>query len=138
MALEHLTLKDGTQIPRGAMIAWAANELDNDPNMVPNPEQFDPLRSYRKRHEDYEKNKHRFVAGQTSACSLAFGYGSQACPGRYFSIAEVKLVLMRMLVDFEFKFPEGKTSVRHIHVQENIFTDPYAKIMMRVRGDTTQ
>lgn len=99
------------------------------------PERFDPLRSYRKRHADYDKNKYRFTAGQTNAASLSFGYGSQACPGRYFAVAEIKLVLMRLLLDFEFRHPDGKTRPQTMYADENVFMDPGAKLMMRTRKD---
>ncbi|KAK8132038.1 cytochrome P450 monooxygenase, partial [Apiospora kogelbergensis] len=135
IALEALTLKDGTKIPKGARIAWAGHELANDADVVARPERFDPLRSYRKRHADYEKNKHRFTAGQTNAASLSFGYGGQACPGRYFAVAEIKLVLMRLLLEFEFRLPDGKKRPQTMYADENVFMDPSAKLMMRTRKD---
>ncbi|KAK8103052.1 cytochrome P450 monooxygenase [Apiospora sp. TS-2023a] len=133
IALQPLTLKDGTQIPQGARIAWAGHELANDPAVVADPARFDPLRSYRKRHTDYAKNKNKFTAGQTNADSLSFGYGGQACPGRYFAVAEIKLVLMRLLLEFDFRLPPGKERPATRYADENVFMDPHAKLLMRTR-----
>lgn len=67
------------------------------------------MRSYRKRYANNGELINRFTAGQTDKNSLSFGYGGQACPGRYFAVAEIKLVLMRLLLEFDFKLEEGKT-----------------------------
>jgi hypothetical protein len=61
----------------------------HDPSVAADLIFFDPLRSYRKRHSSPElKNKH--FASAASLDSLTFGYGSEACPGRWFSVGEVK------------------------------------------------
>ena len=133
MALTSLTLKDGTHIPKGSRIAWAGYHHANDPAVVSNPHDFDPMRSYRKRHADGGKNMSRFTAGQTNSSSLSFGYGGQACPGRYFAVSETKMVLARLLLDFDIKFPEGKTRPKIMYADENVFMDPSAKLMMRKR-----
>ncbi|KAI0436660.1 cytochrome P450 [Xylaria telfairii] len=135
IAIVPLTLKDGTKIPVGARIAWAGHHHANDPDVVPNPEKFDPMRSYRKRYANNGELKNRFTAGQTDKNSLSFGYGGQACPGRYFAVAEIKLVLMRLLLEFDFKLQEGKTRPKIMHADENVFMDPHAKLMMRIRRD---
>ncbi|KAJ8132102.1 hypothetical protein O1611_g1523 [Lasiodiplodia mahajangana] len=135
IALVPLTLKDGTKIPVGARIAWAGHHHANDPDVIPNPDTFDPMRSYRKRYANNGELINRFTAGQTDKNSLSFGYGGQACPGRYFAVAEIKLVLMRLLLEFDFKLQEGKTRPKIMHADENVFMDPHAKLMMRIRKD---
>lgn len=55
------------------------------------------------------ENRHQFVT--TSSESFAFGYGSHACPGRFFASAEIKIVLIELLRFWEFRFKgdlEGK------------------------------
>ncbi|KAI1428890.1 cytochrome P450 [Xylaria sp. FL1777] len=136
IALEPLTLKDGTHIPKGSRICWAGSSHMNDPSVTPRPEVFDPMRSYRKRHSSADQmNKH--LAGQTSPDNLGFGYGKLACPGRHFAVGVTKLVLARLLVEYEFKFPDHVTSrPKTLNADEFLFTDPGTKIMMRLRrGD---
>ncbi|KAI1316819.1 cytochrome P450 [Xylariaceae sp. FL0255] len=132
VALESLTLKDGTYIPQGARISWAGHHHMNDPSITPHPEMFDPMRSYRARHSSPDQmNKH--LAGQTSPDNLAFGYGKLACPGRAFSVGEIKLILARLLSMYEFRFPEGKTRPLNLFADENVFPDPEATVLMRRR-----
>ncbi|RYP17317.1 hypothetical protein DL765_004608 [Monosporascus sp. GIB2] len=133
-ALEPLTLKDGTYIPKGSRISWAGHHHMNDPAITPNPEAFDPMRSYRKRHASPDQmNKH--LAGQTSPDNLAFGYGKLACPGRAFSVGEIKLILARLIRQYDFKFPEGKTRPLNMYADENVFPDPEGRIVMRRRKE---
>jgi cytochrome P450 len=127
-------LKDGTEIPKHTRIAWAAHHHVNDPARINNPETFDPMRSYRKRYAGGDpESLHKFQAGQTNSNSLSFGYGGQSCPGRYFAVSEIKMLMARLMLEFEFKYPEGKSRPKIMYADENVFMDPYAKIMMRKR-----
>ncbi|KAM7190976.1 Cytochrome P450 [Naviculisporaceae sp. PSN 640] len=138
VALRPFTLKDGTYIPQGCRIAFANSEHQMDPEVTPNPTTFDPMRAYRARHApdgDYYRNQ----AVQTDINNnLTFGYGSQACPGRFLGVAEIKLLLARLLTEFDFKYPavHGNESFqvpRTMTADENVFMDPRAKLMMRRR-----
>lgn len=133
--MEPLNLKDGTYIPKGARICWAGNSHHNDPLVTPNPAIFDPVRSYMKRHSSPDQmNKH--LAGQTGLDHLSFGYGKLACPGRYLAINQMKLVVSRFIMSYDFKFPDNITSrPQTLDADEFTFLDPSAKIMLRLRRD---
>lgn len=128
-----LTLKDGTHIPKGAQVAWAGHDYSNDAAVAPNPSAFDPMRNYRRRHEGAGENRHKFTAGQTDINSLSFGYGSQACPGRYFAVVQAKMILARLLVEYDMALPEGEGRPVNSYVEENVVIDPGARLMMRKR-----
>ncbi|KAI0873357.1 cytochrome P450 [Hypoxylon argillaceum] len=133
VAMEPITLKDGTHIPKGARISWAGHHHLNDPAVTHQPDVFDPMRSYRARHASPDQmNKH--LAGQTSPDNLAFGYGKLACPGRAFSVGEIKLILARLIVGYDFRFPNGKGRPINMFADENVFPDPAANIMMKRRS----
>lgn len=133
IALVPLKLKDGLEIPKGTRIAWPGHHHSNDPDRIQDPQVFDPMRNYRKRYANNGEFKNKFTAGQTDANSLSFGYGGQACPGRYFAVSEILLMLAKLLLEFEFKYPEGKTRPKIMYADENVFLDPHAKLMMRKR-----
>lgn len=134
LANEPITLKDGTHIPAGTRVAFPAKEYAMDPAVYPDPLAFDPMRNYRKREKASQPGERELLrAGVTNPENLAFGYGNQACAGRHFAVAEIKLMLARLLYEFEFKFPDGKGRPRNMHINENIFTDQNATIMMRKR-----
>jgi ent-kaurene oxidase len=129
LAIVPITLKDGTHIPAGTRLACAnADILDQS---IPDPEVFDPMRSYRKRHQSGELNKYQ--AGQTERNNLHFGYGKQACPGRHFAVGEIKMIMAKILMEFEFKYPQGKSRPRNFYADENVFPDPRARLLMRKR-----
>ncbi|KJZ71236.1 hypothetical protein HIM_09379 [Hirsutella minnesotensis 3608] len=132
LAYQDVTLKDGTRIPTGTRLAFANYEHSMDPDVSERPSEFDPMRSYRQRMSSPDQyNHHR--AGMTNPNSLAFGYGNQACAGRQFAVAEIKLLMARLLYEFEFKFPEGKTRPLTQHVNENCFTDQSMTLLMKKR-----
>ncbi|KAH6645042.1 cytochrome P450 [Truncatella angustata] len=131
-ATESFTFSDGLHVPKGALIGWVGIHNQIDPDITPDPKHFDPTRSYRKRHSSLdEETKH--LAGQPSRENLSFGYGSQACPGRHIAVSVVKMVVSRLLLDYEFKSSGEKDKPKSIHLLEFIFPDPAAKLMMRKR-----
>lgn len=131
-ATESFTFKDGLHIPKGSLLGWISIHNQIDPEVTPEPEVFDPMRCYRKRYSSPdEESKH--LAGQPALDSLTFGFGSQACPGRYIAVNVIKMVVSRLLVDYEFKYAEGKAKPRSIHLLEFIFPDPASTLMMRKR-----
>ncbi|CAN8100048.1 unnamed protein product [Discula destructiva] len=132
LAKETVVFKDGTTIPEGTRLAFPMYDHHMDSSVHPEADKFDPLRSYRKRHQSPDQ-MHLFQAGQTSPNNLSFGYGNQACTGRQFAVAEIKLILGRLLHDYEFKLPDGKERPKIQYINENVFTDQSATVMMRKR-----
>ncbi|CAE7033980.1 hypothetical protein PTNB85_03757 [Pyrenophora teres f. teres] len=131
--LQDVTLKDGTRLPRGTLIAWTGHQHVHDPAVNPDPYVFDPMRSYRKRYANDKAEYNKYVAGQNELTNLAFGYGNQACPGRYFAVNEIKLMLSRLVMECEWKLPNGTTRPQSYGIEENYFLQPHCKIMMRSR-----
>lgn len=132
-AAAPITPKDGLVIPKGSRIAWPGPQHAFDPKVTAEPERFDPMRNYRKRHSESSEDLSKFMVGQTDSDDMSFGYGNQACPGRYFAAGEIKLVLFRLLRENEFA-PAGATGrPRNIHFDENVIMDPQAKVLMRSR-----
>ncbi|KAI0482757.1 cytochrome P450 [Xylariaceae sp. FL0804] len=133
LAMETITLKDGVRIPEGTRLTFAMRAHMMDPATYPDPQAFDPMRSYRRRMSGAPDERFRHLAGQVTADNLAFGYGNQACAGRQFAVAEIKLIMARLLYEFDFEFPAGKARPHDMYVNENTFTDPAARVMMRKR-----
>jgi ent-kaurene oxidase len=87
-----------------------------DPDLYPNPEVFDPLRFYNlKKSLD---GKDPGAAGKLAFASsnhesMAFGYGRHACPGRWFAGNEIKMIMVYLLENYDFRLPEGKTGLEN-------------------------
>lgn len=130
--MEDITFKDGLKVPKGALLGWVSIHNQIDPDVAADPKQFDPMRSYKKRQAS-ALDQSRHLAGQPSLENLTFGYGAQACPGRNIAVSILKMVVSRLLHDYEFKFAEGQTKPKNIYLLEFIIPNPRAKLMMRKR-----
>lgn len=131
VVLKPLQLSDGTDIPVNTRIGFAIAGVVRDPKIFPRPDEFDGYRSYRKRQEEGHSQKHLLVMPDES--HLVFGYGKQACPGRFFAVNEMKLIFSRLLQCYEMKLPEGKGSPKCGCVGEFPVLDPKATVMIRQR-----
>ncbi|KAI1263846.1 cytochrome P450 [Xylariaceae sp. FL1019] len=133
VALQAFTLKDGTHIPKGCRIAFANAEHQMDPEVTPDPHTFDPMRAYRRRHsaaDQYDRNQ---TVLTDLSNNLTFGYGNQACRGRFLGVAEIKMLLARLIAELNFKYPEGKSMLVIMSADGNVFVDPTATLMMKRR-----
>jgi cytochrome P450 len=63
---------------------------------------------------------------------MAFGYGRHACPGRFFAANEIKLIMARILLDYDLKMPGDKTE-RYKNIQNGVdeLPDTTGEIMVR-------
>jgi cytochrome P450 len=75
--------------------------------------------------------KSRYTYGQADKDHLSFGHGRQVCPGRFFAAHEIKGVMARLLMGFEFKFVEGGKRPVNMVAHELMFCDPKARLMVR-------
>lgn len=75
---------------------------DTPKHLIPKQvEEFDALRFWKLRSIPGNENRYQFVT--TGAESLTFGHGAHACPGRFFAGNEIKVVLIELLRNWEFR-----------------------------------
>ena len=74
--------------------------IATDPTIFPNPNTFDGhrYRRIRTKHKDAESS---LVMGMSTIDSLGLGLGNQARPGRFFAINNMKLIMAKMLTQYE-------------------------------------
>ncbi|KAF7523222.1 hypothetical protein G7054_g11845 [Neopestalotiopsis clavispora] len=101
---QEVTLSDGTVLPKGSRLMVAANF--KDPQVYSEPEGFDAERFVKKRQESGQENGWQ-LATTTSDYTL-FGHGQHACPGRFFAINELKILLCHLLLKYEWRFNPEK------------------------------
>ncbi|KAI0113596.1 cytochrome P450 monooxygenase [Nemania sp. FL0031] len=101
---KQTTLSDGFTIPKDTTIGVPAQALSMDPDLHTNPEKFDGLR-FTKVHKS-GVGRDQYAASNLR--NMAFGYGRHACPGRFFASNEIKMIMAYLLLNFDFKFPEGQ------------------------------
>ncbi|RAL16400.1 cytochrome P450 [Aspergillus homomorphus CBS 101889] len=130
IATKELTLSDGTRLPKGALMQVSAHNLQ-DETIYASPGTYDGLRFHRWRQSP--GNEHRFQFVTTSAEHFAFGHGTHACPGRFFAAHELKIVLVHLLLRYDWQF-EDRTErpPNFLHGTESI-CDPTVRLLFRGR-----
>lgn len=128
---EPLTLSDGTFLPTGTHLCVASEAISKDARFAANAAAFDGFRYFRKRQETAEANKHQF--SMTDKTHVHFGHGKFACPGRFFAANELKLILARLIEEFDFMYPDGQTRPANLNVDEFLYSDPTRTLLMRRR-----
>ncbi|KAI0425478.1 cytochrome P450 monooxygenase [Xylaria sp. FL1042] len=136
---ERLELSDGTVLPVGTHFAMASDAIMHDKTKLAgegDPGEFDGFRYLKLREDPADlENIHRYQFASTDNNSLHFGHGRYACPGRFFASNEIKMILGSLLLDYEFKFPDGQGRPENMSADENIFPDPGKKVLLRRRTD---
>lgn len=105
-AVKPYTFRDGLRIPQNTQFSFANYELNHDPDVYENPDQFDPWR-FLKMRKAGDPNKHLFT--YVSENTINFGAGTHACPGRYFAAFEIKLILIHILTRYDIQWPKGQS-----------------------------
>lgn len=111
--LKNLRLSNGQFIPAGATIEVPAIGVNNDPDLFPDPEKFDPFRFSRIRDEAKAEGSDQIAAlsqfVSVNQNSLTFGFGRHACPGRFFAANEIKMILANILMRYDVRMPGDRT-----------------------------
>lgn len=111
--MQPFTFSDGTAVPVGTMLAVPVYHIGRDPALFPqDPEKFDPYRFTRLRSKDAEGGGNHLQFASVTHGTMAFGWGKHACPGRFFAAAEIKLILLHMLLNFEVAVVPGPDGVK--------------------------
>jgi cytochrome P450 len=100
-------LHNGVTLPSNTYISINHYSRQRDPDVYPEPMVFDDLRFYRLRQQFGDSEQYQFAS--ISSVEPWWGVGKFACPGRHWASAQVKMVLMALLLGFEIGFPEGQS-----------------------------
>lgn len=139
--LQSFQLSDGTVIPAGVDIAVPALPVNLDESKYPDALRFDPYRFVRLRSGEKpdpngygSRELYQFIS--VTKENMAFGFGKPACPGRFFAAAEIKLILIFILRDFDLKMPDGLEGRYANNVRGTSITPDFSKsIMIRRRAE---
>ncbi|KAF6785036.1 cytochrome p450 [Colletotrichum sojae] len=120
LATQDVTLSDGTFLPKGTKLEFPAYAFHLDDDLHENAAQFDGFRFFRKRQEAGEGvgGKHHYVGVRKDM--LGWGYGKNACPGRFMADVEIKLVVAFLLMNYEIKNPDGQGRYQNVHLENQV------------------
>ncbi|KAI1170555.1 cytochrome P450 monooxygenase-like protein [Nemania sp. FL0916] len=121
--IQGFTLSNGQYIPPGATISLPGRAIYLDPANYPDADRFDGLRHYKLRQGGTAKDhaRNQFVASNEQ--NMVFGYGRHSCPGRFFAANEIKMLLARLILDYDFKNEDGSMQ-RYPNIEIGSFTMP--------------
>ncbi|KZT02239.1 cytochrome P450 [Laetiporus sulphureus 93-53] len=131
-ALRDVTFSDGTRIPAGTLVAAAATATHLDGDYYEDPAVFRPFRYSDMRMDESQRLRQQFVS--TSPEYIAFGHGKHACPGRFFAVNELKLMMAYLILNYDFKFEGRRDRPANTWVWHTPFP-PEARVKFRRRQD---
>jgi cytochrome P450 len=121
-------LSNGMRLKKDQLITTSGHSTAFDPKIFPNPEKYDALRAFNQDPKRHRAQPFSSVEGEDHR----WGAGRWACPGRFIASVVSKVILVKLLDEYDFKFVGGqrpKTSVMH----EFVFMNPATKLMVRKR-----
>lgn len=97
--------RSGLVIPRGNIVAVPGKNIARDERLYDDAGTFRPFRFAEKRKEEGVEfiKRARQAAPTTTAEFLPFGHGKHACPGRFFAVTEMKLILGYMVMNYDIE-----------------------------------
>ncbi|CAH2245790.1 24-hydroxycholesterol 7-alpha-hydroxylase [Pelobates cultripes] len=111
------------QIPPGDMLMLSPYWLHRDPKKFPEPEAFRPER-WKK--ANLEKNV--FLDG-----FVAFGGGKYQCPGRWFALMEIHMLVILMLYRYEFQLLDPFPKQSNLHLVGTQQPDGPCRVTYKLR-----
>ncbi|KAF5983389.1 gibberellin cluster-GA14-synthase [Fusarium bulbicola] len=124
-------LSDGVILPKNKLTLVSAHQ-HWDPEYYQDPLKFDGYRFYNMRREPGKESKAQLVSATPD--HMGFGYGLDACPGRFFASEEIKIALSHILLKYDFKPVEG-SSMEPRKYGLNMNANPTAKLSVRRRKE---
>ncbi|KAG9258510.1 cytochrome P450 [Emericellopsis atlantica] len=97
--------QSGIHIPKGNVIAVPGKNIARDDVFFAEAETYKPFRFVENtgKSETVPVKKAKAAAATTTADYLPFGHGRHACPGRFFAVAQMKLVLGYLIMNYDIE-----------------------------------
>jgi cytochrome P450 len=138
IATSSFDLSDGTHISKGQFISMPAGPMAMDPEFYLDPESFDPHRFAATSHSEAngkERRDREFVG--TEPGNVHWGSGRFTCPGRWYASGVMKVILAKILLKYDIKFPDGQTErLPNVYLDIVIEPNPKQQILFRQRDET--
>ncbi|KAJ5674732.1 cytochrome P450 [Penicillium maclennaniae] len=140
-------LSDGFVIPANTTIGVPTHAISMDPTLYEAPEKYNGFRFHKMRGQGVEScqngannpNQAERSAAlsayvSSNPTSMAFGYGRHACPRRFFAANEIKAIMAHILLNYDFKFPDGQTQrPESLLFETQYLPNPAGRVMFRRR-----
>ncbi|KAK4234569.1 Ent-kaurene oxidase [Achaetomium macrosporum] len=125
-------LSNGLELKKGQFVTMSGAMRTLDPDIFEEPREYRGLRFCA---EDRIEEHRARPFGSLDTDILAFGAGRWACPGRLISGIAAKILLVKLLDEYDFGFVGNKPLERHC-MHEFLFFHPENKMLVRRREDS--
>ncbi|ORY11854.1 cytochrome P450 [Clohesyomyces aquaticus] len=122
-------LQNGITLKKGQFICINSFRRSMDPSVFSDPEKYDALRAYNEDLQTHIAQPFRSFQGE----DFRWGNGRWACPGRFLASMLAKVVLVKLLDEYDFAFVGGDTRPPKSIAHEFLYIDPGVEIKMRRR-----
>ncbi|RYP13674.1 hypothetical protein DL767_010632 [Monosporascus sp. MG133] len=131
--IQPMQLKSGLSLRPGSIISSPAWLIHNDEDNYEKASEFNPYRFY-----DEKTNTNTTRATTGSNTFLAYGYGTQMCPGRYLGIRMSQILFAKILMRYDAEFEDAENGKPdNIFMPGQVLPQYQAKIVLKNRkGDT--
>ncbi|CAG1974267.1 unnamed protein product [Fusarium graminearum] len=130
-AIADMTLPDGTFVPKGTKLEINTCSIHKDKDLYENPGDFDALRFYKMRQAPGQEAKYQYFS--VGREDLSWGFGRHACPGRYLSAINIKLIMAELLMNYYIKLCDGASRPPNIEFEVLCSPDPDYEILLKSR-----
>ncbi|PPQ96344.1 hypothetical protein CVT26_005028 [Gymnopilus dilepis] len=128
--MKDFTFSDGTFVPAGTHLCVNSWGNHRDDEYYPDADTFDGFRFSRE-----DPNEQPLMATPTLDYN-AFGHGRPACPGRFFAVAELKMMLGYVITTYDFKLSDG-CHHKMQWLESKVIPDKSIKMLFRKRKAAT-
>ncbi|KAL7929946.1 cytochrome P450 [Trichoderma chlorosporum] len=129
--LKPFQLKSGLTLRPGNIITSPSWMIHRDEDYYPKANEFNAYRFY-----DESTNSVTTKATTASNTFLAYGYGSQMCPGRFLGIRMTQIIFAKLLMRYDALFEGGKRAKPdNIVMPGQVLPSYYAKIVLKPRDE---
>lgn len=128
VVLKDYVLSNGIRLKAGQRICISGRSRVMDATWFSDPGVYDALRAY---NHDIEDHLNRPFSSPLSD-DFRWGAGRWACPGRYLATLMAKMILVKLLDEFEFRFT-GQAHPPKSLLHEFLFFHPGAEVQVRAR-----
>ncbi|QRD93057.1 cytochrome P450 [Aspergillus flavus] len=133
----ELTSFSGQYIPPGTSIETPLQAIYQDDSNYPDSDTFDGFRFYKIRQGGGATVHARNQFVTSNEQNLVFGYGKHACPGRFLAAAEIKMIVSKILLTYDFKNADDWTE-RYSNYEVGRLNMPETAIPLLFRKTTAQ
>jgi cytochrome P450 monooxygenase len=125
---EPIQLSGGFVLEPGQQICVASRQINEESPDLENPGDYEPFR--------WANDEGPTSSwAHSSTHNLHFGLGRYACPGRFFASYMIKSIMSRLLLEYDFKFEDGRISRPQNLVQgDKILPDYNRSLFFRRRS----